>query len=280
MVGLIGCGCCQDPCPPAPGGWSWESLPLESKTTRKLTEDWNRLSSLNGNWVFSNTQTINGKLQQFGTAALHYPTADPPNSSIADDVFSRAEFRWEQYVPAVFYPSFQINAKSAYSRVCTGPVINYQPPVSQNPGGYCFRVEFERFNLFGGYGLKKYTFTAISQGSPLSPITTGADVPPGTVFTVGSQQVFSVEFGSSPAFTGNYEAFGNWDTTNKVWDVELKENGVVKIKANGVIPDDHLNDKQCYGLFQVEGKHYADATPSSPFQPLPTHDNTYIKYTY
>lgn len=115
---------------------------------------------------------------------------------------------------------------------------------------------------------------------PLSPIATGADVPPGTVFTVGSQQVFSFEFGNSPEFTGNYEAFGNWDTANKVWDVELKENGVVKIKANGVIPDDHLNDKQCYGLFQVEGKHYADATPSSPFQPLPTHDNTYIKYTY
>ena len=274
MVGLIGCGCCQDPCPPAPAGWSWESLPVESKTTRKLTEDWGRLSSLNGNWVFSNTQTVNGKLQQFGVAALHFPTADPPNA-IASDVFTRADFAWEQFVPEVSFSS-----RLAFSRVCTGPVINYQPLITNNPGGYCFRVEFERPAGFGGYGYKRYVFSAIFQQTPLGFIQTTDDPPPGTVFTVGAKEVLEFQFFAAQAFTGNYEAYGNWDTVNKVWDVELKENGVVKIKANGIIPVDHVNDKQCYGLFQVEGQHYAYSTPTAPFQPLPTHDNTYIKYTY
>lgn len=278
MVGLF-CGCCEDPCPPGPGGWNWQSLPADSKTTRLLTEDWGRLASLNGDWVFSQSQTVNGKLQQFGVAALHYPTVDPP-SNIANPVFTRAEFSWEQFVPSMFAPSLQLGIRSSFSRVCTGPVINYQPIISSNPGGYCFRVEFERFTALQGYAVKRLAFTAIAQGSPLSPISTASDVPPGTVFTVGSQQVLSLQFGGAAAFTGNYEAYGNWDTENKVWDVELKENGVVRIKANGPIPDDHLEDKQCYGLFQVEGRHYADASPNVPFPPLPTHDNTRIFYRY
>jgi len=278
MVGLIGCGCCgAAACPPARVGWDFQSLPQSNATSRYVQEAWNSVGTLNGNWRFCTTQTVNGVLRQFGATSLLFNLSDPP-SSVSNTIFTRADYSWDMTVPQV--PSATTN--SAYSKIATGPVINWEHPLYEY--GYSFFVEYQ-IEVGGGggglpgfgFGTKTYYFGQWSHASQCGVIQRAAGGPPGTVYTIGSSGVS--EFWAGGAISETVEAFGNWDRDNAVWDVELKVGGVVKIKANGTIPASRIDDKACFGEFFLDAAAYVPLG-SSPSSTLPTHDNTLIRYTY
>jgi hypothetical protein len=271
MVGLIGCGCCgADACPPGRTGWDYVSLPQSNATSRFVQETWNSIPTLNGDWNFCTTQTVNGVLRQFGGTGLLFKLTDPQTGA-ADAIFNRADYSWDMTLPQV--PS--ATTGNAYSEIWTGPVINWEPVSAYY--GYSFIIEYT-YTLGLNFGTKTYRFAPWDHATQCgAPVATTGDLPAGAVFTVGSASVS--EFWTGAAISETVEAFGNWDRDNAVWDVELKVGGVVKIKANGTIPADRINNKACFGEFYLDAAAYVPLS-GSPSANLPTHDNTLIRYTY
>jgi hypothetical protein len=281
MVGLIGCGCCGgEECPPSPTGWDYQSLPQANTTSRFASETWDSIASLNGDWTFCSPQTVNGVLNQFGAVSLPFKLSDPPASS-SSSVFTRADYLWDMTVPQVPSPF----TNKAYSKVITGPVINWEHPLDNY--GYSFFVVYQ-IDIQGGgpipgfgIGFKTYYFSKWNHfpqcGTPSTSAVIGG--PPGTIYTVGGPAVQEFWYGLPVSET--ISAFGNWDVNAKVWDVELKVNNTVKIKANGIIPNERLGDRVCFGEMFVDGAAFLpfSMTPL-PAATLPTHDNTLIRYTY
>ena len=277
MVGLLGCGCCgAAACPPSPAGWGYVSLPQSNATSCFCQEQWNSVPTLNGDWHFCATQTVNGVLRQFGGTSLLFKLTDPPNNNTAD-IFTRADYSWDWTIPQV--PS--VNTNSVYSQVWTGPVINWNPASAKY--GWSFIIRYELTAGSGGpspglnFGTKSYYFRPWNHQQQCATPTIVTETIPGAVFTTGSYGV--TEFWVGTAISETVEAYGNWNASGGVWDVELKVGGVVKIKANGTIPSDRTDDKACFGEMLLNGAAFVPFS-SSPSPTLPTHDNTLIRYTY